>query len=699
MIGRRTIFSGLVLFAVVGGCTSNDGGNETPASFDPSELALVRVDPADGESSVARNSVVRLFFSTTVLPSSVHDQSIRVRSGGQFQTRPEGSFLISGNIIEFDPTVSATGGANALGFKAGIQILLDIPLFDGQAGQLSQVQPANNYLQNVEGNPIAIASGDNKITFSTGATWNDTKPGPPGALGLEFTPAPNAVGQVPANGAVTIVFDEAINPETIVLSKNLFLTNNTVTSASFQQDIPSITFFDGALTRYTFLPVFGFGTGPFEIAVNFIDPDNPQSFAPANLPRDLGGNPVQNFTFLRTFATQFDPTVVNTALIREDFLDATNRDAAFTDAIWGDDQEIPFAIVALPVTTRSAKVNVAAISTLGGGSTTIDNLPPPGFTNLPIPDEEDYCPTVNPLVGSDLLVPNTQPPTADGRRQLNLYRAAELGGNGTVIRVAWGPDSDATFAATYEGTILRLGHKQLGTSFATSGFFAQFDVDGFVEVVSATNYTVPQAADINGGPRNDDGYLDWPALTTFFDYNGVDELILDVEAKEGNTFQQFRTWLNYFTPFGTCTCFTQFIGQCQPDASLGNRQFDSTYGNDSPNPPGSFNIFNPSPFVHVMEFEMAKLRSDGQSIYYDSRSTDPDYLSPIISPSVQPGGATVALTWSASADGVMEDVPFNTNINASDGFQFLRWHAVLHANFFTKARARIQLIEVPYIFP
>ena len=84
MFGRRTI---LILIAAFGvSCSSNDGGNETPASFDPPELALVRVEPRDGESSVPRNRVVRLFFNTTVLPSSVHDQSISIRTGGTFQT-------------------------------------------------------------------------------------------------------------------------------------------------------------------------------------------------------------------------------------------------------------------------------------------------------------------------------------------------------------------------------------------------------------------------------------------------------------------------------------------------------------------------------------------------------------------------------------------------------------------------------------
>ncbi len=158
--------------------------------------------------------------------------------------------------------------------------------------------------------------------------------------------------------------------------------------------------------------------------------------------------------------------------------------------------------------------------------------------------------------------------------------------------------------------------------------------------------------------------------------------------------------MNY-TGFGSCNCFTQFFGACIPDASLGNRQFDSTWGNDSPNPQASFllGVVNPSPFVHIMEFEMAKLRSDGQSTYYDTNSTDPNYLAPIISPLVQPGGSNITVTWSSSKDGIMEDVPFDGNINVSDGNQFIRWHAILRANLFTLAQARIQLIEVPYEFP
>jgi len=298
-MGRRT-FVRLYGFALgvlgVFGLANCGGIGGSPPWFNPPEIALVRVEPADGESAVPRNRVVRMIFSTLVLPESVHDQSIRVRTGGTFQTRPEGSFLISGNIVEFDPTVSSTGGANAGGFPAGAQVLVEVPLKAGGDGQ-----PANNFVQNEEGHPITIASGDNIISFTTGSGWVDPVPGPPGVLGLEFTPGANNVGQVPARAAVTVVFSEAVDPSSVVLGKNIFLTNNTDTSPTYQLDIPSITFFDGSLTRYTFLPVFGFGQGPFNILVNFIDPNAPQTFSPNALPTDLGGNRVQNFTFFSTF--------------------------------------------------------------------------------------------------------------------------------------------------------------------------------------------------------------------------------------------------------------------------------------------------------------------------------------------------------------------------------------------------------------
>jgi len=680
------------LLAFLSSCNSTPG---TPASFDPAELALVRLEPADGESSVPRNRVVRMFFNTQVLPESVDDQSIIVRIGGTFQTRPEGAFLTTGDTVEFDPTVAANGGRNALGFPAGEQVLVEIPLKFSSDGV-----PAEQFLQNVEGNPIGIASGDSIITFVTGSGWIDPVPGPPGVLALDFTPGPNNIGQVPPNAAVTVVFSEPIDPGTFTLGKNIFLTNNTPTApiSIYQQDIPSLVFFDGSLTRYTLQPVFGFGQGPFKILVNFIDPDAPSTFNPNGLPADLGANKVQNFTFFGGFETQFDPNAPTFGLLKEDFLTTTKRDQPFTDALWGNDAEFPFALVGQPITSRNQQCNIAAFLA-NGATTVIDNSP--GAVGVPdgIFDEWDYCPTVNPLIGPDAPVPPGNPPSSAGRRQMNLYRQAELGARGTVVRIAWGPDSDATFAATYPGVILRLGHKQAGTDLANAGMFDQFDVDGFVTLVNQKDYTVPQAFDVNGGATND-GYLNWPQLDIFFDYDGENDLLFDVEAGEGLTYQQFRTFLAYdFLPgFGICTCF--IFNGCNPNNTMGQRQMDSTYGADFADPgpiPGLST--NPSPILHVMEFQIVKLRSDARSKYYDSGIADPDFLSPIVSPLVQAGGATIELTWSGSFDGIVEDVPFTPNIQAIDNHRYIRWNCIMRANLFTGGRPRIDILEIPFLVP
>jgi hypothetical protein len=425
--------------------------------------------------------------------------------------------------------------------------------------------------------------------------------------------------------------------------------------------------------------------------VSFLDPDAPSTFQPDLLPSDLGGNPVSNSTFFGMFDTIFDPLAPVFGLVSEDFHTTANRDQPFTDALWGNDPEFPFELVAQPVTKRLQNVNMAAIRGISGGITAINN-PPAGPAG-----EEDYCPSQNPLVGSDSPIAQGNPPASSGRRQMNLYRQAELGARSTVIRIAWGPDSDATFAATYPGTILRLGHKRPGTDLANADMFPQFDVDGYVTVVNGQNYAVPQKFDVNGGQVND-GYLDWPKLEVFFDYDGESDLLLDIEAAMGNTYQTFRTFVAV-TAFGVCTCAN--FGGCVANSSIGMRQMDSVYGENRaiPAPGGPTFVLNPAPVVHVLQVEMAKLRSDARSRYYDTVVTAPDYLAPLASPLVQSGGASVSFTWSASHDGIVEDVPFGSNINACDGHRYIRWHGILRSNLFTGARARLDVVQIPFLIP
>jgi hypothetical protein len=77
--------------------------------------------------------------------------------------------------------------------------------------------------------------------------------------------------------------------------------------------------------------------------------------------------------------------------------------------------------------------------------------------------------------------------------------------------------------------------------------------------------------------------------------------------------------------------------------------------------------------------------------------SNPDYLDPIIGPLVQPCGAQIAVRWSGSADGIVEDVPFTPDVNDVDGFRYVRFQITLKANYFTGGRARVQLVEIPFV--
>ena len=455
--------------------------------------------------------------------------------------------------------------------------------------------------------------------------------------------------------------------------------------------MPATTFIDGSLTRVTFLPVFGFGQGPFSILVNLIDPDAPQTFSPTRLPRDLGGNPLQNFTFAATFDTQFDPNPLNVGLIREDFTSQSQMDPdpLKTNALWGTDSNVPFALIGTPITTRVQNVNIAQILANGGTTTLPDTGGGP-------PDEGRQCGLPNPMVGPDIALIPTAPPTSAGRRILNVYRRGEMGPAGTVVRIAWGPLFDTTTASTYDRVILRMGHKRPNTNSTTLPFSAEFDVDGFVKLVE-DRYAVPQSNDINGG-LPDDGYLNWPVLENFFDFNGLDDLVLDVQATEGSATQFVRT---FFATSGGCNCLSLTNGFCGFNNTVGTRMKEGVFGSDLLNPvPTTTNLPwpNPAPAVQVMQFELARLKSRGTSLYYDTGQADPDYLSPILGPLVQPCGAAIAVRWSGSMDGIVEDVPFTPDIQALDGMRFIRFEIELASNFFTGTRARVLLVEVPFTF-
>lgn len=651
------------------------GGDGTIGGFSDADLALVSIMPQHLESSVARNRVIQFVFNVDVDPDTVNDQSIQIRTGSTFTTRPTGRFDVSGAIVVFDPTVAANGAANAVGFPAGAQVAVDVPLFQS-------FRPQALVLRSMTGKPLMSAS-QNRISFVTGSGWLQDDNVPPVLEGVEFAPGPLPNGAIPADSTIIVTFSEPIDPASLHFNKNFFLVNVTPNHELEGETVASVTFLDGSLQRYFIQPVFGFGSGPFDMELTFFDPAGPGAFQGGEVPKDLAGNPVQNFQFVRRFATQPDPTSVDAFILEETFDTRDQEDRSFTGAAWATDLQFPGALVGAPLTTRTVNVDVKSLLSVGAQTF---------IANSAGPDPEGrYCPTANPLVGSGLTLPPAAPPISQGRRQMNLYRHEELGPGGVITRAAWGPDSDALFGGSYSRVQVRLGHKQAGTSLQGNSFFSNFDVDGFVTVADAP-YSVPQRSDVNGPPRND-GFWDWPAFTRLFEYNGVDDLIVDIDATSGTTWQQFRTFVAMKTP--GCTC-TNFFG-CA-DAAFGNRQADTTSGGNQANPRTTAPTFlNPGPMVNVAQFEIRQTITIAQSLYYDTGDSFPRYLEPLVFPVVQPGGAQVTLQFSGSLDGVFETVAFTDKITDLDGMRFIRFRVTMRANFFTVTRPRVEAVFIPII--
>src|SRR5262249_41194123 len=135
--------------------------------------------------------------------------------------------------------------------------------------------------------------------------------------------------------------------------------------------------------------------------------------------------------------------------------------------------------------------------------------------------------------------------------------------------------SNATFAAQYPDVILRIGFQKNASMSLATTFTGNYL--GSPLIVYKGTYSVKQAANVgdryprppkvNGPafagdncpfpPPNGDidclyvfrGYVDWPTLTSYFDWDPGDPsvtgdrvLVFDASVKEGDTFQQIRGW-------------------------------------------------------------------------------------------------------------------------------------------------------------
>lgn len=342
-----------------------------------------------------------------------------------------------------------------------------------------------------------------------------------------------------------------------------------------------------------------------------------------------------------------------------------------------------------------------------------------------------YTPMVDPLMGAAInpIVPGIQPPTSLGRRKLWAFSDSEIGPDGSVTVVSWGPDSNATFEATYPRAILRIGFQNtaslnLGPSFTGNYQGTPLVVyDGLYQVSQRANVgnLFPAPTNQSGFTQEDPlyaytGFADWPPLTSYFEWRegdpsvaGDSVLLLDASVQEGDTWQQLRGWYATTAP-GSGTLIAGFP----------RRSLLSTFEADTPNPTddGS-SVFNPEPTVTDTAFTITRLVSRAQSRFYTPDPTDPggishpppysavrtlgvrsDYQPAVVTPAVQVGGTSILLEFQGAMaleagsdrtriDTAAPSTPWTTDVNECDGYPYVRWRMTLTSNLVTNQVARV----------
>lgn len=656
-----------------------------------------------GVQALPRNAQIIFEFSEQVDPNSVNEQTIALRAGPTFQSIPKGSFQVFGHRVVFDPTITQQGTPNPFGFASVTQYSIELPA-QGQA---------NDVVLNRDRDPLLTS-------FFTTFTTSDKflrELEPPSILTPYFLPGINPVTQlVPGNAILALPFDEAMDPASFSLAAQT-PTNFDGLDVRYSADlatyplnlpvagaiVPGSVTWDAAAKTYFFRPVFSFGDAKFVFTVTVT----------SNL-KDLSGNPLINPRSFGPFTCDGLGKSTGRILV-EGFDTSTDSDGGASNADWG----------------------FTTLSTLEGAAITTRRVWIEGAQFALDRNGGQYNPIVDPLIGAQLnqYLANVNPPTSLGRRVMWAVADHEMGPNGSITTVSWGPDSNATFAALYPDVILRVGYQKSSTLTLAPSFSGNYV--GTPLIIYKGQYPVGQAANVGnehasiGTPPyaqhaplfNFRGYVDWPAPTSYFDWDDGDSsvdgdavFLLDASVAEGDTFQQLRGWFAVTAPNSGVLI-----------AGFPTRRMYTIYEDDKPNPPSNFvaGIINPEPSWTDTAFTLTRRVSLAQSRFYTPQPVDPagntyvapfstqatfgtksNYAPAILSPSVQSGGTTVLVEYQGafSLDALSQRTVINlalpstawtTNVNDCDGFPYIRWRVTLTSNLITNQVAKLSSIALP----
>jgi len=705
---------GVALSAVAIAATScGGGGGGGDGTFAAKPMVLVHflyvdrsLEPSfpTGTSALPRNAQIVFQFSEQVDPGSVNDQTIAIRTGAGFQSVPKGAFQVAGADVIFDPTLTQQGTPNPFGLDPVAQYTVELP----GAGR------ANDVVRNRDDDPLRSSF------FTTFATSDKflRELTPPSIVQAYFLPGQDPLTkQVPGNAILALEFDEPMDPATFLLaagaapstSDSIDIRYNDLPDPNINQAngfenvaIAGSFSWNASATTYFFVPIFSFGDKKYVFSI--------QVFQGL---KDLAGNLLVN-------PRSFGPFTCDGAgkasgrVLAESFDTLADRDPTPTTADWG--ANVAGQLQGVSITSRRAVIACWQLANANQAGS---------YRSVP-----------EPLIGFqwNTFVTNPVPPTALGRRSMWALSDAEVGANGAVTAVSWGPDSNQTFAAQYPDMVLRIGYQKAQSLSLSPSFLSNYQ--GTPVVIYKGPYSVSQSTNVGNEfapaantsgfaalqPLYDfTGYVNYPTLTSFFEWDQGDPLVtddsvlvFDASVKEGDMFNRVRAWLATTTPTSA---------ELLP--GFPTRYLRGVYEDDAPNPPPSATDLNPIPGHTDIAFTITKRVSVAQCRFYTPGPTDPagnvypgpqstqstfgvksNYEDAIVSPAIQAGGASVVVEYQGafaldvtSSRTVINiarpSTSFTTAVNDCDGYPYLRWRITLVSNLLTNQVAKVNSVVVP----
>lgn len=652
----------LVVGALAASCGAggSGGGTGDPTIFlNPAPLKVLSAN-CNRLDNWNRNASIEIRFSAPlsmdVLDPVIRDRALQigvVTAKGRVPAKGTWSFPVAGNTdhspfkdssgrlrdrLVFNPTLTSNADLlgcadNPFGFDALTTYTITIPT----SATSKKYIYASNGDGIIEAFTTYFKTGEKYIKELNLPVFTGTD----GQGSLGFDPPRKNNGEVPYNARVLVVFNEAMDPASFELGTTIIVKNETLSalqgtfvgvSGTFDPDLCGRT--------WKFTPAFSFGGAGYDIAVTLT----------TGL-KDLSGNPLALPQTIR-FRTEVKAGIPTTQSMNETYDQTIFRDVLNTTAEWGT--AVLGSLTGGAVTSTTVTVQIQPSQYPGGLRSRVRDHP---FAQLGSGG-----------VGHDQWI----------------YTQAELGSSGAITQINWGPSSNALFAAFHNTVRVILGHTQ-GDSVSTA-MDNSFDVGSPVTVVESP-YIIPQRATIDPPCGTDAcavGFWPLPTFSDFFEFNGKNNLVLDISADPGTNYQITRI---FYGPIG-----------------FPNRHNFGSFGSSAAT------LIEPA--VTDMQFIKKRRTTVAQSVFRDSGVNFPDYSTPVVLPATQTGGTQAGVEYEG-AKGILFPIPSNpnniipdpttytgfvTNMDQLDGYRFIRYRVTMIANVSTGQVPVIRSLDIPYIF-